>query len=123
MWRDGLRIFNRRYTHELLSESIGQEFDIRYDPRDVSSVWVYGTGGKLICQAKTLGVHPSRQDTEQVISNRQRVKKKLKKEISDKINAAEEFFQKPSIGKISKAKTAEEQESKRRLRKHFHERN
>jgi putative transposase len=58
---DGLRFDNKRYGDELLTESVGEEFDIRYDPRDLSHIWVYGKSGNLVCKARLLGLHPTKE--------------------------------------------------------------
>lgn len=123
MHRDGLRLDNRRYSHELLTESIGEEFDIRYDPRDLEHIWVYGLGGgNLICKADFMGLHPSREQIAETIARRQRVKKRLNKDLNDKKEAGEAFVSKPALSAALPRQTNEQQQPKRRLRKHFHER-
>jgi len=122
MRRDGIRFDNKRYSHELLTESMGVEFDIRYDPRDLSHIWVYGQGGILICKAAFMGLHPTKEQTEETISRRQRVKKRLKRDVRDKRDAAEEFIAKPDVDRMVDRKTDDKEQLKRRLRKHFHER-
>ncbi len=123
MHRDGIRLDNSRYSHELLTESIGEEFDIRYDPRDLQHIWVYGLGsGSLICKADFMGLHPSKQQIEETIARRQRVKKRLKKDMNNKREAAETFMSSPDTGTDRPSPTDEKQQPKRMLRKHFHER-
>jgi hypothetical protein len=119
---EGLRFDNKRYSHELLTESIGQQFDIRYDPRDLSHIWVYGEGGVLVCKAKCMGVHPSKEQIKETIARRRRIKKRLKKELQEKQSAGEQFVRKPEIDKPVENSIEKEPRIKRRLRKHFHER-
>lgn len=122
MRRDGIRFDNNRYSDELLTQSIGERFDIRYDPRDLSHIWVYGEGGALICKAKQMGVHPSKEETQNTIARRQRVKKNLKRELHDKRKFSEGFLAKPGSGEVLQNPTGNSQQVQRRLRKHFHER-
>jgi putative transposase len=117
---EGIRFDNKRYSHEVLTESIGQEFDIRYDPRDLTYIWVYGEGGILVCQARCMGLHPTKEETEQVISGRQRVKKRLKKDLKEKKAAGEIFVAKPDPDSDITKKV--DRPPQIRLRKHFHER-
>lgn len=122
MFRDGIHLFNRRYSHEMLTESIGQNFDVRYDPRDFSTIWVFGSSGKFLCKATAQGIHPTKQEIETVMSNRQRVKKRLKLEVKDKQSAGEEFIGSNSNDKIVQIKK-EPPKNTMRLRLHFYERN
>ena len=125
MHRDGLRVFCQRYTHELLTESIGQEFDIRYDPRDLTSIWVYGSAGALVCKAETAGIHPTKKETGELIEKRQSTKKRLKKELVEKVAAAAGFVSKaaPTADRNSDQNSNSVGPTTKRLRKHFHERN
>jgi len=122
MFRDGIHLFKRRYSHESLTESVGLKFDVRYDPRDLSSIWIYGTESKFICRATTQGIHPSEQEIKTTISNRQRVKKRLKLEVKGKRSASEDFLQAFNREQVPKS-NEESAKKKVRLRKHFHERN
>lgn len=122
MFRDGIRIDHRRYSHELISQSIGQHFDVRYDPKDHSHIWVYGENGNLICKASFMGLHPSAQQTKETIARRRSVKKRLKKEVKEKQIAGEDFIRKQAEEPADKTPEPEQQ-VKRRLRRHFHERN
>lgn len=122
MFRDGIRLDHRRYSHELITESIGKPFDVRYDPRDHSHIWVYAESGNLICKAKFMGLHPSAEETQNKIARRRSVKKRLKKEIKETQAVGEEFIRKDSNEKPDQ-KSEPTQRIKRRLRKHFHERN
>lgn len=122
MHRDGIRFDNKRYSHEVLTESIGEEFDIRYDPRTLEHIWVYGLGsGSLICKADFMGLHPSNEQITETIARRQRVKKRLKKDLTDKKAAGETFISSASHNTDAPSQT-KEQQPQRRLRKHFHER-
>jgi hypothetical protein len=117
---EGIRFNHKRYSHELLTESNGQQFDIRYDPRDLSHIWVYGEGGAHVCKANSKGLHPTKEETEQVISGRKRVKKRLKKDLKDKQTAGEDFIQKSDPNKEIAKKI--DKQPLLKLRKHFHER-
>lgn len=121
MTGQGIRFQNRRYSHEVLTESNGQQFDIRYDPRDLSHIWVYGEAGSLVCRARCMGLRPTMEEAEQVISGRQRVKKRLKKDLKDKQAAGEDFIDKEDP-KLETSKKADSPPHIK-LRKHFHERN
>lgn len=125
MWGDGIRFKNRRYSDMTLSQSRGQEFTIRYDPRDLSCIWVYGEEGKLFCKAtcsELTGVSP---DPELIIAENARVKKELKKKVTGRRQSASSF-----VGEASdvqqepkKEQPTSSKQPKMKLRKYFHERN
>jgi putative transposase len=121
MFRDGIHFSKQRYSHDLLSESVGQQFEVRYDPRDRSRIWVFGSGGKFICQATAQGIHPNEKDIETVMSNRQRVKKRLKLDVKDRQFAGEKFLDENSAKQDTSTKKQAPKKTVR-LRKHFHER-
>ncbi|HMO21406.1 MAG TPA: Mu transposase C-terminal domain-containing protein [Candidatus Melainabacteria bacterium] len=97
--------------------------NVRYDPRDHSHIWVYGENGSLVCKAKFMGLHLSAEQTQETIERRRSVKKRLKREVKEKQTTGEEFIRKDnSDDKPADKKTEPEQQVKRRLRRHFHER-
>lgn len=118
----GIRFDGRRYSHEVLTESNGERFGIRYDPRDTSHIWVYGEGGKLVCKAECKGLNPTKEEAAETISNRQRVKKRLKKDVKAKQIKGDEFLSEPEQEEPVTEKIDDKQ-PRRRLRRHFHERN
>ncbi len=97
------------------------ENSIRYDPKDKSHIWVYGEAGELVCKAGLLGLHPTEEETKEVISKRQNVKKRLKRDLKDKQAVGEEFIKKTNIDSVKK-KNSDKEQPKLRLRRHFHER-
>lgn len=124
MWQEGIHFKNRRYSHLLLTQAIGEEFTIRYDPRDLSNIWVYQEEGKLLCKAGSADLLESEMEPGDLIAKNSRIKKELKKKIKDKNTAADAFV---STGeKVLKEAPAPETHStdnvvKLKLRKHFHE--
>jgi putative transposase len=123
MWQDGIRFKNRRYSHLLLSQSNGQEFTIRYDPRDLSTIWVYEEEGKLLCKAGSADLLESEMEPGDLIANNSRTKKELKKKIkvknavADAYVAAEEGRKEASVPETALSDNV----VKLKLRKHFHE--
>lgn len=123
MWQDGIRFKNRRYSHLLLTESNGQEFTIRYDPRDLSNIWVYEEEGKLLCKAGSADLLESEMEPGDLIAKNSRIKKELKKKIKAKNDLAQAYVtggdgrtealvpEMPVTDNVVKLK----------LRKHFHE--
>jgi putative transposase len=123
MWQEGIRVNNRRYSHLLLTQSIGQEFTIRYDPRDLSSIWVYEEEGKLLCKAGSADLLESEMESGEMIANNARTKKELKKKIKDKNAVADAFVATQEGRKETPASetTSTGNVVKLKLRKHFHE--
>lgn len=124
MWQDGIRFKTRRYSHLLLTQSIGQEFTVRYDPRDLSSIWIYEDEGKLLCKAVSADLLESEMEPGDLIAKNSRIKKELKKKIKDKNTAADAFVN--AEEKFLKEAPAPEMITtgnvvKLKLRKHFHE--
>ena len=67
-----------------------------------------------------MGLHPTEEETKEVISSRQRVKKRLKKDVKDRQAAGEEFISKPESEPI-KDTPGSDKKHQVRLRRHFHE--
>jgi len=122
MWQDGIRFKNLRYSHLLLTQSMGEEFTIRYDPRDLSSIWVYEEEGKLLCKAVSADLLESEMGLSDLMAKNARTKKELKKKIKEK-NAAADAFVKDEDRKQAPAPEATSTDNvlKLKLRKHFHE--
>ncbi len=68
-----------------------------------------------------MGLHPSKEQISETIARRQRVKKRLKMDLSDK-KAAGESFTLSADPKTDLSSKTKDQQPQRRLRKHFHER-
>lgn len=123
MWQDGIRFKNNRYSHLLLTQAHGQEFTIRYDPRDLSSIWVYEEEGKLLCKAIYADLLESEMEPGDLIEKNSRIKKELKKKIKNKNAVADGY-----VAAVEEPKQAPAPETagtsnvvKIKLRKHFHE--
>ena len=123
MWQEGIRFKNRRYSDLLLTQSIGQEFTIRYDPRDLSSIWVYEEEGKLLCKAISADSLESEMELSGLMAKNARTKKELKKKIKEKNAAADAFVKAEEVRKEPPAPetTSTDNVVKLKLRKHFHE--
>ena len=123
MWQEGIRFKNRRYSHLLLTQSMGQEFTIRYDPRDLSSIWVYEEEGKLLCKAGSADLLESEMEPGEMIANNARTKKELKKKIKDKNAKADSYVTTEEGRKEAPVPqtTSTDNVVKLKLRKHFHE--
>lgn len=123
MWPEGIRFKNRRYSHLLLTQSHGEEFTIRFDPRDLSSIWVYEQEGKLLCKAVDADLVASEQDVSDVMARNARTKRELKTAIKKRNAAANEFVsgeedrKQPPVPEVENTNNV----VKLKLRKHFHE--
>ena len=53
--RAEIRLFNNIYFARELEEFHGLEVHVAYDIHDVSRVWVYLPGGRLLCEAQVNG--------------------------------------------------------------------
>lgn len=123
MWRDGIRFNNFIYSSDLLTEMTGVEFSIRYDPRDIASIWVYAEEGKLFCRATCEELTGESRSAEEIIKQRNRIKKELKAKIRDSRKKANSAIVKEREPSEEKDQTKTEERPVRRLKKHFHERN
>lgn len=123
MWNEGIRFNNRIYSDMVLNGAVGQEFTIRYDPRDLTFIWVYAEEDKLLCRASCAELTGVEEDNEQIFEERASIKKRLKKQVSKRKSKADTFVglpppvaektesEAPHVGNVVKLK----------LRKHFHE--
>lgn len=123
MWPEGIRFKNRRYSHLLLTQAHGEEFTIRFDPRDLSSIWVYEQEGKLLCKAVDADLVGSEQELSDVMARNARTKRELKTKINKKTATAKEFVAEDDSRKQAQAPVAACPDNvvKLKLRKHFHE--
>lgn len=124
MWGEGIRFKGYRYSDMSLSESRQQEFTIRYDPRDLSCIYVYGDEGKLVCKAACSELTGESPSSEAIIAERLRVKRKLKKTINDRRLAADALLEqlKATIPIAPPQPPAITTTQPIKLRKYFHER-
>lgn len=126
MWRDGIRFNKRRYSDLLLSESVGVEFSIRYDPRDLSCIWVYGEEGRRFCKATCAELTGEKLDSAEIISTRTNIRRDLKTKVRGKRLVGDAALsgldadQERDRGR--EAVSGDAREPARRLRKHFYER-
>lgn len=121
MWPEGIRFKHRRYSHLLLTQAHGEEFTIRFDPRDLSSIWVYEQEGKLLCKATDADLFESEQDVSHVMERNAKTKKNLKAEIKKKNTAAKDFIAGDEACKNLPVEEPANRAVKLKLRKHFHE--
>lgn len=123
MWPEGIRFKNRRYSHLLLTQAHGEEFTIRFDPRDLSSIWVYEQEGKLLCKAVDADSVASEEELSDVMARNARTKKELKTKIKRKNAAADDFIAEEDRSKQATAPETINNDNvvKLKLRKHFHE--
>lgn len=119
---DGIRFNQNRYSDMSLSQSVGQEFSIRYDPRDLSSIWVYGEEGKLVCKATCAELTGRPMSAEEIFAERARVKRELKARVKSRHKAAEDFVGAEVIAHPRQSKSEQSQPPAVKLRRHFHER-
>lgn len=123
MWPEGIRFKNRRYSHLLLTQAHGEEFTIRFDPRDLSSIWVYEQEGKFLCKAVDADLVGSEQKLSDVMARNARTKRELKTKIKKKKATANEFVADEDNHKQAPVPEAACTNNvvKLKLRKHFHE--
>jgi putative transposase len=123
MWPEGIRFNNTRYSHILLTQAHGEEFSIRYDPRDLSSIWVYEQEGKLLCKAVEADLVASERDISDVMARNARTKRELKTTIKKKNTAANEFVSSEEGSKSAAVPEVANTSNvvKLKLRKHFYE--
>lgn len=123
MWRDGIRFNNHRYSDMTLSESVGQEFTIRYDPRDASSIWIYAEQGNFLCKASCAELSGQTLEPRAIFKERARVKRELKGQVKKRLNAASDFVREGEVKLPAALVPLSVETPARRLRRHFHERN
>jgi putative transposase len=122
MTGEGIRFQNRRYSDMKLSGSVGEEFSIRYDPRDLSCIWVYAEEGKLLCKATCAELSGARVPPREIIAERMRVKNELKRKLQRYRTTADAFANQEDREQIFEREKVEGTKSTKRLRRYFHER-
>jgi putative transposase len=102
--RDGIRLVNLRYFHLNLVAYIGESITIRYDPNDLTEIWVYDEQNKYICKAVCEEFQDQRITYEELKRIRTNRKKALKSEINSKVKNVNQVINKTETPKINKTK-------------------
>jgi putative transposase len=102
--RDGIRLENLRYFHLNLVAYIGESITIRYDPNDLTEIWVYDEQNKCICKAVCEEFQDQCITYEELKKIRTNRKKDLKKEINYKVKKAHQVINKIEAPKNNKDK-------------------
>jgi putative transposase len=102
--RDGIRLENLRYFHLNLVAYIGESITIRYDPNDLTEIWVYDEQNKCICKAVCEEFQDQCITYEELKKIRTNRKKDLKKEINYKVKKAHQLINKIDAPKNNKDK-------------------
>lgn len=119
--RDGIRFDTFRYFDFALGAYVGEEVSIRYDPRDMSEIYVYAEG-QFLCKALCAELAGREVTIEEIIRNRRARKRELKASITDRLAAAEEWTARTRSPEISPPPpTAKPAASTRRIKKYIHE--
>jgi len=88
--RFGVTAFQNHYRSDLLMEHQGEMVVYRYDPRDLSCVYVYSGDGAFLCKAQK--TRRTAWNDEEAIKTIKRLKKKKRKSIQAEREAHEEII-------------------------------
>lgn len=89
--RDGIRFETFRYFDLALADYVGDEVAIRYDPRDLSKIFVFADKG-FLCEAICAELAGRQVTLEEIIRERRRRKKEIREAIQQRIQAAESWI-------------------------------
>ncbi|WP_249871616.1 Mu transposase C-terminal domain-containing protein [Oceanobacillus saliphilus] len=115
---DGIHFQGLRYIDTNLAAYIGETVIIRYDPRDIAEIRVFYQD-KYLCTAVSPEISDYQVDLKDIVSARNKVRKKLKKQLDTGKTVAEEIA-------LSKQKDFENQSNKSdskksKLKRYFNE--
>lgn len=122
--RDGIRFKTFRYFDLALSKYVTEEVSIRYDPRDMSEIFVYADGafvGKAYCRE----LEGKETNLREIIRERKRLKNEVKAAVLERQKLAQAAFAAAAIKMESQPAVAEQtskNEPTRRIFKYFYER-
>jgi putative transposase len=123
--RDGIRFMTFRYFDLPLSKYVKEEVSIRYDPRDMSEIFVYADG-KFVCKAFCKELEGKETSLREIKIERARRKKEVKAAVLERQKLAELAELSLSLLQTSTNKgftePAAKAEPTRRILKYFYER-
>jgi putative transposase len=122
MRRDGIRFKTFRYFDVALSKYVKEEVSIRYDPRDMSEIFVYADGkfvGKAFCRE----LEGKETNLIEIIRERTRRKNEVKAAVLERQKLAQPLLSVApiTVGRDNTEKAVETQPT-RRIFKYFYER-
>ena len=87
----GIKAFGRHYQHQGLAEYIDQKVEIRYNPGDLETIFVYKKDGTKICEVKNyIGLDPIAADDDTELMEHIRDQKRQIRKVKEKINSLRE---------------------------------
>jgi putative transposase len=118
--RDGIRFKSFRYFDLELSKYVKEEVSIRYDPRDMSEIFVYADGG-FVCKAYCRELEGKETSLREIIRERAVRKNEVKAAVQERKMLAATLLT-PSTAKKEIAENTIKTEPTRRIFKYFYER-
>jgi len=114
---DGIHFQKIKYIEPTLAAFVGESVVIRYDPRDIAEIRVFHEG-KFLCRAISYELAGQSISLKDIIRARNKRKNELKKEISDRNELVNEFFE-PHYEKNKKQE--EDTSTKRKYKRYLNE--
>ncbi|MFB5663667.1 Mu transposase C-terminal domain-containing protein [Alteribacillus sp. HJP-4] len=106
---DGIRFQGLRYINTNLAAYVGETVIIRYDPRDIAEIRVFYKD-EYLCTAISPEISDYTIDLKDIVSDRNKVRRDLKKQINVRKSVAEEVI-------LSKQNAVEDNPDKSKLKK------
>lgn len=122
--RDGVRFETFTYFDLELSKYVKQQVSIRFDPRDMSHIYIYADGG-FVCKAGCKELEGKEVSRSELIRERANRKKQVKDAVTERQQLAKEHVWKRSVtaaGNEKRSESSVKAEPKRRIFKYFYER-
>ncbi len=118
--RDGIRFKTFRYFDLELSKYVKQYISVRYDPRDMSEIYVYADG-TFVCKAACKELEGREVELREIIKERALRKKEVKSAVQERQQLANQYLYKSPTAESTIEKPAKAEPS-RRIFKYFYER-
>ncbi len=120
--RDGIRFQTFTYFDLELSKYVKQKVSIRYDPTDISQIYVYADGA-LVCKPGCRELDGANTDLRGILRERAIRKKEVKDAVTERQQLANRYLWKTPVASETNISTkAAAAEPKRRVFKYFYER-
>jgi putative transposase len=116
--QDGIHFQKLKYTEPTLAAYVGEQVAIRYDPRDIVEIRVFHNG-KFLCRAINYELAGQSIGLKDIIKARNKIKRELKKEVSEKSQLVNEFLE-LHYDKTEK-KESVNNGNKRKLKRYFND--
>ncbi len=118
--QDGIHFHKIKYIEPTLAAYVGEQVIIRYDPRDIVEIRVFHED-KFICRAISYELAGQTISLKDIIRERNRIKRELKKEIDTKTQLVKELLESHYEKDTETEDKNDVDDSKRKLKRYFYD--